>query len=420
MLPLVLVVVVLAVAGSFAASRGGGRGPSRQAAAALGLRPRAGGAAALVRMFGLAILFAWRAATCFYPAPQHDRRWDRARARLGRMRKLWSALAAAIAVFELRWHVLAGPAAVVWPLAALLAGLPVLALWWPRHAGRVAAFVAPDASAKVADRVSARIERHRPEFVTDMLARMRHNRDKVRPFAVAMGAHLGIEPERAAAMVTIHPRWAKLDGGEVIGEQRFEDHWQGHDGDKAAVKHVWTSRLNVPMEPSWRLHERPMRVIFTRSATPPGVVALDTPLTTGVGNIKPGELVRTLMQIYDRGVYFLGLDPKRRPVTWEPGTEDAHLLVSALSRRGKTNVLLAIVAQHAAKGGEALVIDVKGIGWSCLKGVPGVTVLDDPRKLDEMWAAIEQFYLDMEDERDDQGGRSGRGLCGPAASGRRV
>ena len=79
--------------------------------------------------------------------------------------------------------------------------------------------------------------------------------------------------------------------------------------------------------------------------------------------------------------------------------EDPHWLISAGTRRGKTTIFLLVAFQVLAHGGSVLVIDPKMVGFRSLKGVPGVTILNDPCNVQAMWDAIEAFWLEVQARR---------------------
>lgn len=211
----------------------------------------------------------------------------------------------------------------------------------------------------------------------------RHKRELVQPMSLALSPFLGVPPSAVEAGLSVRPDFEDSAGGEHVGALELPDHWAATPDQKARVEEVIGARFGMDLRYQWRTHAYPMVVNFTRAPVPPSMVTL--------AEVRAEVAARPVHKV------LLGRAADGSLVWWDRKSEDPHMAVHGGSRRGKTSLLLSIAAQELERGGRVTALDPKWIGLAALAGVPGVTLLRDPRDIHAMWAAIKAFHAMIED-----------------------
>jgi hypothetical protein len=211
----------------------------------------------------------------------------------------------------------------------------------------------------------------------------RHTRELVRPLSAALAPFLGVPPGAVEPALLVRPYFEEADGGEHVGSLELPDHWAATADQRARVEEVIGARFGIELRYQWRTAAYPMVLNFTRAPVPPSMVPL------------AGVLAELAAR--PRHVILLGRSADGSLRSWDRSAEDPHLAVHGGSRRGKTNLLLSIAAQEVVSGGEVTAIDPKWVGLAPLAGIPGVTLLNDPRDVHAMWAGVAAFRAEIEE-----------------------
>jgi hypothetical protein len=262
------------------------------------------------------------------------------------------------------WSLLAG-----WHRAAIRLGGVALAvglLWWRQQTEWAAVLVLAPLTGWGLVRTARRM----------LLAR--HTRTIVRPLASALSPYLGVSPLAVEAGLDVRPDYVDADGGEHVAALILPDHWAATTDQRRQVQEVISARFGAELRYQWRTSAYPMVVNATRAPVPPAVV--------------PFASVEADMAALPASKVLLGRGPDGGLHYWDRSTEDPHMAVHGGSRRGKTSLLLSIAAQELARGGRVTAIDPKWVGLAPLAGLPGMTLLRDPRDVPAMWAGIEAFH----------------------------
>ena len=295
----------------------------------------------------------WRSGT--RPAGRNNRKhlsWISRRARAHRAIAFW---VIALSVMYLPAGILSHPVTTAWVLKGV-AGAVVLYLLWR---------------------------------VLRWLARRSHRRTMVNPVATALASHLGQSAAVVAEHLRIKPGVDFQPGDVVAMIKRLPDHYAANMGDRDWVENLLSSRIPVELEYDWQTTRYPMRLVARCASAPPPQFTLDQALD------KIGQL--------GLGQYLIGMSANEAYEVWDANTEDPALMTGGRSRRGKTNVNLAIIGQGLRRGERFTAIDPKRVSLTCLAGVPGFTLANDPRDVPAMWKAIHDFREAMDDAIDGLG-----------------
>jgi hypothetical protein len=211
----------------------------------------------------------------------------------------------------------------------------------------------------------------------------RHRATLERPMASALAPFLGVPPRTVEAGLAVEPGFVDVAGGEHVAAVELPDHWAATADQKARVQEVIAARLGVDLKYAWRTASYPMVLNVTRAPVPPSRVLLGDVLAELAA--APPHLV------------LLGRAPDGTMHTWDRSAEDPHIAIHGGSRRGKTSLLLSLAAQDLARGGQVVAIDPKRVSLMGLAGLPGVTLLNDPRDVHAMWDGIAGFRMEIED-----------------------
>jgi hypothetical protein len=227
---------------------------------------------------------------------------------------------------------------------------------------------------------------------------MRHRTTVERPMAAALAPFLGVPPRTVEAGLDVDPGFADAAGGEHVAAVELPDQWAAVPDQKTRVEQVIQARLGVSLKYAWRTSSYPMVVNVTRAPVPPASV--------------PFAEYRDEMEACPDGKVLLGVTADATRRYWDTASEDPHIAVHGGSRRGKTTFLLVTAGQVIRQwdrsplpadapecaAGRVTAIDPKRVSLTALAGVPGVDLVNDPRDIEGMWAAVRRFR-ELVDER---------------------
>lgn len=215
-----------------------------------------------------------------------------------------------------------------------------------------------------------------------------HRTHLVRPLAAALAEKLPQDPATIARHhLKVRPDYTDAKPGDVIAEYRhLPDHWAGTGSDKAAIQHLFQSRIPVSMEFRWP-HKHPMRLEAVCAKTAPASVALADHIAH--------------MDSLPMGSYFVGCDAENEECDFHTSIEDPMVASGARTRKGKTNAHLAIACQGLRRGEEFFTVDPKRKSMLALRGVPGFHLVNDPRNPDQMVKFIKEFKKLMDEAIED-------------------
>jgi hypothetical protein len=218
---------------------------------------------------------------------------------------------------------------------------------------------------------------------------LRHTRGWVRPLhralAPVLGHPLAARPKswlevprdyagREGAKVTVHLPKGFAATGDVA---------------KSAITNIVSEKLALERPAaSWHLAGHDPHVTYTVAVPPPERVSYAD--------------VRELFAAADETAPLLGLGRGRKPVYADLQGDSPHLLVSAGSGGGKSVTTRTLVAQILAKGGVALILDVKRLSHAWARGLPNVRYCRDVAEIHEacLWLGGE---LDQRNKLADDG-----------------
>jgi hypothetical protein len=231
--------------------------------------------------------------------------------------------------------------------------------------------------------------------------RYRHTRRWVRPLHEALGRALGM-PLAAAprSWLTVPEDFARREGAQIT--VRLPDGFNNTgDESKRLVRDILVAKLALENpSASWHLAGRAPHVTFTVQVPPPDKVLPGT-LANG-GRLGHEIAVRELIDAAAPTAPLLGLGRGRKPVYADLDAESPHALVSAGSGGGKSVTTRTLVAQILAKGGVALILDVKRLSHAWARGLPNVRYCRDIAEIHEalLWLSAE---LDARNKLADEG-----------------
>jgi hypothetical protein len=210
-----------------------------------------------------------------------------------------------------------------------------------------------------------------------------HMRRLVGPTALVLAPQLGVAPRVAQESLSIVRDYEDTAGGERVGSLALPDDFAGLPEQRAVIQRVIADRTGLELRWQWALNRHPLALNFTRAPVPPALVPLADVLAELAA--APEHLI------------MLGRDAEGTMQTWDRSAEDPHVAVHGGSRRGKTSLLLLLAVQDLLRGGSVTAIDPKRVSLMALAGLPGVTLVNDPRDVPGMWAAVAAFRAMIED-----------------------
>ena len=225
------------------------------------------------------------------------------------------------------------------------------------------------------------------------LLRRHHRKHVVRPAAIAMASHLGLSAPAVMSQLKIMPRAQNAQPGQIVARiKALPDHYVASQGDQDWVEQFLTTRIPCSLTFSWRLDKHPMSLVVRCASAPPRKALL----------AAWADYMRSL----PRGQYLTGIGINDEPKVWKVREEDPHAAVQGHTRSGKTNENLSFAAQALQRGESVTCVDPKRVSMRCLEGVPGFTLANDPRNVQEMWDAISGVRQRMDDaiDRGDESG----------------
>jgi hypothetical protein len=214
----------------------------------------------------------------------------------------------------------------------------------------------------------------------------RHERQLRRPMAAALAPYLGVPPAVVEDSLSIVRGYEDTGSGEHVGSLGLPDDWAGSPEQRTAVERVVSDRTGLDLKWQWRMSGYPLLLNFTRAPVPPT-------------NVPLAEVLAELAAAPEHLV-LLGRAPDGTMHVWDRSAEDPHIAIHGGSRRGKTSLLLSLAGQDLARGGDVTGIDPKRVSLMALAGLPGVTLLNDPRDVPAMWAGVAAFRAEVEDRFD--------------------
>lgn len=213
------------------------------------------------------------------------------------------------------------------------------------------------------------------------------HRGRVQTMGMLLATITGTVASAVEAGVTWNPDYATAKPGDEVARWVLPRGFKATGGEKSQAQDVWQSRVGFELVFNWRLADDEPAVVMTRAYELPGIVYLHEVL----------ERVDALPETKTA----IGLDDQGELVCWDWGTENPHGLLNAGSRHGKTETEEGMVCQVLRKGGKTTYVDVKRVSIQGLKGLPGLTLCDNPRDMVGIWLAIQAWGDDL-DERIDQ------------------
>ena len=220
------------------------------------------------------------------------------------------------------------------------------------------------------------------------LLRVLHRSRRVQPMATALATITGTAPKAISAGVTWNPDYANAKPGDQVAAWRLPAGFKATGKERAAVEDLWRTRTGLDLVPQWRTSDERPALVLTRAHELPRIVYLHSVL----------EKVEALPE--DKTA--IGIDDQGQLVCWDWGSESPHGLINAGSRHGKTETEEGMVCQVLRKGGRVTYIDVKRTSIQGLKGLPGLTLCDNPRDMPGIWAAIQAWGDDLDTRIDER------------------
>jgi hypothetical protein len=196
---------------------------------------------------------------------------------------------------------------------------------------------------------------------------------------------LGTTPGHVSNSLTIRQDYARAKSGEHIATLVLPDDFAANPAQQEAITDLMTKRFGVEVKPIWQTQKHPMTLVINRAPIPPKMV-------------KFADMMATIRKLPSKHIA-LGVTGQGELKVWDVGSAEPHFLAVATSRRGKTRLLILILAQLIFQGAEKVVVlDPKMVGVDeALAAVPGVEVYNNPRNVQQMIDAVHGFRLFMEE-----------------------
>lgn len=167
--------------------------------------------------------------------------------------------------------------------------------------------------------------------------------------------------------------------------------WTGNPGVRKELATLVMEKLELSSsDAEWDLEmKRSPTLTIKLSHKPPKTVSWSDELAT-LAACRPGQL-------------FIGRDKLGHAFYWDLAVgEDPHAGFSIHTGLGKSTLMMALTAQllHQDHRASVTYIDPKMVSADALAGVPGLTLVNDPRNVGAMWEAIEGSLALMDERRD--------------------
>jgi hypothetical protein len=216
-----------------------------------------------------------------------------------------------------------------------------------------------------------------------------HARRHVRPLHLALGELVGVpRAVRPKSWLTVPRNYATRAGAKIVVRlpQGFA---LTQEVTRQAIADAVCAVLGLEsVSHKWHLAGNHPRIVFTVRVPPPATVRLAD--------------VRELLGKLAETALLVGLGRGREPVVWELDADSPHACLSMGSGGGKSATARALVAQHLARGGIALILDVKRLSHAWARGLPNVRICRNIGEIHDalLWLQVE---LDRRNEAADEG-----------------
>lgn len=233
-------------------------------------------------------------------------------------------------------------------------------------------------------------------FLIESKYRLRlHNRHVLNPIAKSLAVQLRLSPHAVRRLLHIDPENI-TDEGEV-GYLELPPEITPGDDQKSSVERIIDAHLPVDIEMDWKMQQAPKLGVIRAGLRPPAEVPWDETVTA-MRNAAYGDIIigkDRYKQAY--AANFIHLD-------------DPHWAFSVNTKRGKSNFLGLVCVQvlHQDPMAQVICIDPKrsslidflgspvpGPGLKPL--LPGVTMANDPTRVEDMWNAVSSMRKLLED-----------------------
>lgn len=191
-----------------------------------------------------------------------------------------------------------------------------------------------------------------------------HTRRHVRPLHLALGELLGVpRAVRPRSWLDVPRDYATRPGAKITVRlpQGFA---LTAEVSRQAIADAVCAVLGLEaVSHKWRLAGNHPCVTFTTHTPPPREVRLAD--------------VRSLLGTLAETALLIGLGRGRDPVCWELDADSPHACLSMGSGGGKSATARSLIAQHLARGGICLILDVKRLSHSWARGLKNVRICRD-------------------------------------------
>jgi hypothetical protein len=216
-----------------------------------------------------------------------------------------------------------------------------------------------------------------------------HTRRHIRPLHLALGEVLGVpRAVRPKSWITMPRDYATRPNAKITVRLPQGFKLTGEDPRRVVADIVCAILALEAVSHKWHLAGNHPRVVFTVRVPPPDDVRLAD--------------VRDLLRKIAPTALLVGLGRGREPVCWELDADSPHCCLSMGSGGGKSATARALVAQHLARGGVALILDVKRLSHAWARGLPNVRICRDIAEIHEALIWL-QGELDRRNAKADEG-----------------
>jgi hypothetical protein len=216
-----------------------------------------------------------------------------------------------------------------------------------------------------------------------------HTRRRVRPLHLALGDMIGVpRAVRPKSWIEI-PRDYATRAGAKITVRLPQGFALTAEVTRQLIADATCAVLGLEnVSHKWHLAGNHPRVVFTVHAPPPDQVRL-ADVRALLPKLGPAELL-------------LGLGRQAAPVIWQQEADSPHACLSMGSGAGKSATARALVAQHLARGGIVLILDIKRLSHAYARGLAGVRYCRSIAEIHDalLWLSDE---LDRRNEAADDG-----------------
>jgi len=214
------------------------------------------------------------------------------------------------------------------------------------------------------------------------------HRNRVQTMGMLLASVTGTAASTTEAGIRWAPDYADTEPGEHVARWILPRGFKALAGEKKLAEDVWKSRVGLDLVFSWNLAVDEPYLDMTRARKMPTLVHLHEVL----------DRVEALPE--DKTA--IGVDDQGNLVSWDWASESPHGLLNAGSRHGKTETEEGMVCQVIRKGGLVTYIDVKRVSIQGLKGLPGLTLCDNPRDMVGIWMAIDAWGNELDRRIDER------------------